>query len=80
MEKNNSEKWAKIKTFFKKNGYYFLIVLCIGAVATMVGVAVSQSKKGQDANISIVDDSQSTIVGEQEKPQDGEEEKPSEPD
>ncbi|MGN0795632.1 MAG: peptidoglycan DD-metalloendopeptidase family protein, partial [Christensenellales bacterium] len=79
MEKNNSEKWAKVKTFFKKNGYYFLIVLCIGAVATMVGVAVSQSKKGQDANISIVDDSQSTIVGEQDKPQD-EGEKPSEPD
>ena len=75
MEKNNSEKWAKVKAFFKKNGYYFLIVLCIGAVATMVGVAVSQSKKGQDTNISITDDSKTTIGGgEQDKPA------PTEPD
>ena len=83
MEKNNSEKWAKVKAFFKKNGYYFLIVLCIGAVATMVGVAVSQSKKGQDTNISITDDSKTTIGGgEQDKPSDGEQDKPtpSEPD
>ena len=83
MEKNNSEKWAKVKAFFKKNGYYFLIVLCIGAVATMVGVAVSQSKKGQDTNISITDDSKTTIGGgEQDKPSGGEQDKPAptEPD
>ena len=74
---DKKEIWTKVKTFFKKNGYYFLIVLCIGAVATMVGVAVTQSKTDTNANVSV--DGPADVVDDDDKtPDNGDEQKPAE--
>ncbi|NLZ25079.1 MAG: M23 family metallopeptidase, partial [Clostridiales bacterium] len=60
MKQSFKEKLAKVGKFFKKNGYYFLIVICIAAVASMIGVAVAQNNRRNadiDNNITRPDNS-----------------------
>ncbi len=69
--------------FLKRNAFYFLIVLCIASVATVIALAVTRNNVSKDANLSAGDNQ--TIQpepdlggGEQNKPQE-EDKKPEDP-
>lgn len=42
---NIKQTLRKIGKFFKKNGYIFLIIICIAAIGTMIGLAVANNNK-----------------------------------
>ncbi|HKL94751.1 MAG TPA: M23 family metallopeptidase [Clostridia bacterium] len=44
---NFKQTTRKIGKFFKKNGYIFLIIICIAAIGTMIGLAVANSNKAE---------------------------------
>lgn len=68
--------------FLKRNAFYFLIVLCIASVATVIALAVTRTTVTQDPSISVDDNPtlQPEDPGEQNPgEQDPGEQKPSEP-
>ena len=55
--------------FLKRNAFYFLIVLCIASVATVIALAVTRNNNvTQDPSISI--DDQPTVNPDDQKPSD----------
>ncbi len=54
MEKTNKPKNAKFASFIKKNLYLILMIVCVIAIATMVGVTYATKHKSLDGAVDAV--------------------------
>ena len=48
--------------FMKRNAFYFLIILCIASVATVIALAVTHNSNVPDTGMNNDDDNNSTVI------------------
>lgn len=65
--------------FLKRNAVYFLIILCIASVATVIALAVTRNSALQDPDTSLSDKPQDEPVVKPDDPKDNPTDKPDDP-